>query len=95
MKHPLTLDYPGGLEKLAEDLGNLRYDVLVDFLNLLGAKLRKDSEADRARQRFQLAGRLESAGGSIGMAATYVAEAWRISAPFMKEIDLRPSETQD
>lgn len=76
MKHNTELEYPGGFDKLTEDLGNLRYDVLAEFLNKLSKKLNKDAEADNNRGRRQLAKQLIYAGKHVG-------NAWKICKPFM------------
>jgi hypothetical protein len=84
MKHATDIKYSGGLEKLAEDLGNLRYDALEKFLNLLSEKLVNDSDADRGRKRTKLAKRLNKASTLVLYAANEIKEAWKISAPYMK-----------
>jgi len=41
MIHPKHIDrFNGSLTELAEDLGNLQYDVLAEVLGLLAAKIR-------------------------------------------------------
>ena len=41
MIHPKQIDrFNGSLTELAEDLGNLQYDVLAEVLGLLAAKIR-------------------------------------------------------
>jgi hypothetical protein len=76
MKHDIEVNYPGGFDKLTEDLGNLRYDALAEFLTKLSEKLNKDSEADKNRGRSLLATQLAYAGKHIG-------NAWEICRPFM------------
>jgi hypothetical protein len=76
MNHPETINYPGGLAQLAEDLGNLRYDALSLFFDLLSKKLAKDSEADKERERSQLSSVLFAASENM-------ANAWKISRRFM------------
>ncbi len=83
-KHSTSVEYKGGLEKLAEDLGNLRYDALEKFLNLLSEKLVNDSDADKKRGRKKLATRLNKASTLALYAANEIKEAWKISAPYMK-----------
>jgi len=83
-KHPVNLKYDGGLEKLAEDIGNLRYDALEKFLNLLSEKLVNDGNADKKRKRTKLAKRLSKASNLVLYAANEIKEAWKISAPHMK-----------
>jgi hypothetical protein len=76
MKHETDLE--GGLPKLAEDIGNLRYDALAGFLRLLAEKLRKDSEADKGRGRPQLAKSLADAADAIPI-------AWKISESHIRD----------
>jgi hypothetical protein len=77
MKHLNEIDYPGGFDKLAEDLGNLRYDTLTEFLEKLSNKIEKDARADRDRERHQLANQLT-------YSAKHIRNAWKICASFMK-----------
>jgi hypothetical protein len=75
--------YPGDLAALAEDVGNLKYDALAEFLRLLSAKIDGDAAKDQARGRVRLAAALRSAAGRIGSAEVPVEHAWKISKPFM------------
>lgn len=76
MKHQETINYTGGFERLATDLGNLRYDALGTFLELLSKKLERDAKADEGRERHQLAKHLHDSAESIN-------KAWKICEPFM------------
>jgi len=67
-KHPSRLDYIE-FPELADDLGNLRYDKLADFLNLLSEKIDKDGKADALRKRPMLSRFLTQASTSISGAA--------------------------
>lgn len=69
---------------LAEDIGDLRYDVLAKFLRELADKLKRDSVADGERKRPQLASALLEASYGVETAAGNIDEAWRISEPHMK-----------
>jgi hypothetical protein len=84
MGHPTDIEYPGGFKKLAEDLGNLRYDVLNKFLNYLSSQIARDSIGDSLRKRVKLSARLHKASNLILYAAHEIEEAWKISAPYMK-----------
>jgi hypothetical protein len=77
IEHTNDIPYEGGYPKLADDLGNLRYDALADFLELLAAKIDRDAAADAGRGRQQLAAELKDA-------AEHIARAWRICKPFMR-----------
>jgi hypothetical protein len=76
IEHSKDIPYEGGYPKLADDLGNLRYDALAEFLELLAAKIDRDAGADAGRGRAQLAAELQAA-------AERIARAWRICKPFM------------
>ena len=78
MKHPKTIEYAGGLERLARDIGDLRYDALEGFLKLLADKVYLDAGADMSGGRKQLAVELYEAGHHIH-------RAWEISKPHMPE----------
>lgn len=86
MIHKNTVDkYDGPLIELAEDLGNLRYDDLRDFLRLLKEKLRKDEYADFQRGRGQLSMCLRNIASAIDQASKHTDEAWEICKPFMEK----------
>lgn len=74
--HLEQIDYPGGFDKLATDLGNLRYDALASFLQKLSEKIGKDSMADEGRERHHLAKQL-------AYSAKHIKNAWKICEPFM------------
>lgn len=81
--HKTEIDYEDGLEKLANDIGDLRYDALEEFLDKLSIKLREDALADYKRERPQLAYHLNSAHYFVAFAKEQIKEAWRISKPYM------------
>jgi hypothetical protein len=76
MNHKTEIDYPGGFDALAENLGNLTYDSLGVFLEKLAAKLEKDAAADAGRERKKLSKQLR-------FAAKYIRNAWKICEPYM------------
>ncbi len=78
MQHRTAVEYPGGLQQLATDLGNLRYDSLAEFLRLLSDKIEQDEGADLGRNRPRLAGHLHRA-------AVEISRAWQVCKPFMTE----------
>lgn len=82
MKHTKTLPaYPDTQEQLAEDLGNLYYDALAEFLTLFAAKMARDAAADRGRGRPKLAAELEACAGHLDAAARRIETAWAICSP--------------
>lgn len=82
MKHKKQIE-GYSLEDLAEEVGNLRYDALQEFLGLLSKKLHKDSEADWDRGRPQLSRALNESAANTAMASNAIGTAWRISEPYM------------
>lgn len=84
MIHRSTLEkYEGSFQQLAEELGDLRYDALAEFLLHLHEKLTKDSIADENRGRAKLAKCLALASKSIEHSAKEIQKAWVISEPHM------------
>jgi hypothetical protein len=81
--HKTEIDYEGGLDKLAIDIGDLRYDVLEEFLDKLAVKLREDALADYKRGRPKLAYHLNTAHYFTAFAKEQIKEAWKISKPYM------------
>jgi len=85
MIHKDKIDkYNGSMDELVEDIGNLKYDALADFLQKLSSKLDKDAQADLKRGRKKLSNKLLDAANNIELASLDIDEAWRISKPFMK-----------
>jgi hypothetical protein len=82
--HKTEIAYEGGLEKLTNDIGDLQYDILEDFLEKLSNKIYQDALADYDRNRKKLSFCLNSAHYFIRLAKDQIKEAWKISAPHMK-----------
>ncbi len=76
--------FAGTMEELAEDIGNLRYDALAEFLELLAAKIEKDGAKDASRGRVQLAGRLQACTESLREGKMAIDTAWKICKPYME-----------
>lgn len=75
--------YQGTLNELATDIGDLRYDALSDFLNLLRDKIKGDGDKDFERGRVNLAKQLHGCADNLKQSKAKIDEAWRISKPFM------------
>lgn len=84
--HKTEINYEGGLDQLAIDISNLRYDSLEYFLNKLSIKINKDSIADAERGRKQLADSLHWASCLLELARSPINEAWKVSKPYMKDV---------
>ena len=81
MKHSDNIKHYDDIEKLAEALGDLYYDSLADFLNLLSDKILRDGNADMRRNRPELSGHLIECSRHIENASTEVQRAWEICKP--------------
>lgn len=83
-KHNEYLEkYPEGFQDIARELGDLRYDTLAEFLDLLSKKLAKDAVADAGRNRIKLSHELEEASKRIMEASKNIDKAWEICEPYM------------
>lgn len=77
-------NYSGTMQELAEEVGNLKYDALANFLDLLSQKIENDGMKDAERKRFQLAKQLQTCADSLREAKVVIDKAWKISAPYIK-----------
>lgn len=86
MKHPTNIPgYPEDFKKLAEDIGNLRYDKLSLFLYELGNKIGNDMAKDEAAGKQNLASELRDVSFHLSNAAESTEFAWDICEPFMEK----------
>lgn len=76
-------NYAGSMEELAEEIGDLRYDALSEFLELLAQKIQKDGDKDKGRGRVQLATHLHKCANDLTEAKTSIDGAWIICEPYM------------
>ncbi len=84
MIHNGTIEsYPGDLETLATELGDLRYDALAIFLQALSDKLKKDGKKDADRNRRKLATHLQNTADLLNDSAEEIQAAWKICEPYM------------
>ena len=77
-------NYEGSVEDLAEALGDLKYDALVEFLKLLATKIEKDGDKDKSRGRVKLAKHLHDSSRNLNESAESIEKAWVICEPYMK-----------
>jgi len=68
---------------LANEIGDLYYDSLSEFLQELSKKLELDSISDRNRGREKLANSLKSASIHILSASKEIDIAWNICKPYV------------
>jgi hypothetical protein len=84
MKHPTTIEkYDGDLKQLAEDIGNLRYDALREFMFYFSNKIMRDSMSDGAKGRKKLSSLLGQTAVDINDAAVRMGRTWDICKPHM------------
>ena len=69
--------------QLAEEIGDLYYDSLADFLRLMAEKMNRDAQADAGRGRHKLATQLAACAEHLQQAAGHINVAWKICAPHM------------
>lgn len=87
MKHPSSIEnYSGSLKDLAQEIGDLKYDALASFLSSLAIKIEEDGKKDAARDRRRLAMSLFACSAHLSAAKKEIDEAWRISAPYIKNV---------
>jgi hypothetical protein len=70
------------LQTLANEIGDLRYDALQEFLLCLALKLKKDSLKDNMRGRTKLANQLNEASNNIEKSVDSIEKAWIICKAF-------------
>ncbi len=74
--------YPGSMEELVEEIGNLKYDSLAIFLELLAHKIQKDGQKDKERNRVKLSNNLFKSAEKIKESKEFMDKAWVICEPF-------------
>lgn len=73
--------YTGPHRQLTEDIGDLYYDALADFLRLMAEKMDRDAQADAGRGRRKLATQLAACAQYLQQAAEHIDVAWKICEP--------------
>ena len=77
-------NYSGTMEALAEDIGNLKYDALSEFLQLLADKIELDGDKDKSRNRLKLAKNLHNCADRLREGKEAIDKAWIICEPYTK-----------
>ena len=83
MKHKKIVEHYSDFKSLAEEIGNLRYDALTEFLKELKYKFNRDAEADLKRGRKKLANELMTISARLRNAERASEKAWEICEPYM------------
>jgi len=82
MKHTHQIkSYTAPHRQLVEDIGDLYYDALADFLRLMAEKMDRDARADAGRKRHKLAIELAACAQHLQQAAEHIDVAWKSCAP--------------
>jgi len=88
MKHPKNIErYPGSLDELARDIGNMHYAFLDEFLQYLADDLKRQAASDREKGRTKLPAELEAAAEQLYAAKRRIDSAAEICKPYMKNQD--------
>lgn len=84
MKHPdHVVGWNASLEALVTTIGNLRYDVLARFVELLAEDIRRQGLADDEAGRHQLATRLSVAATDMATAHQSLRTVWTLCEPYI------------
>lgn len=84
MIHKTKISKYNNLDDLAEEIGDLRYDALANFIGLLADKIERDGDKDQSRNRVKLAGNLHDCANQLKKAKSSIDRAWKICEPYMK-----------
>lgn len=76
--------YAGSMEELVEEIGNLKYDALANFLELLANKIQEDGKKDEERNRIKLSNHLFKSAEKLKESKASIDKAWVICEPFTK-----------
>ena len=88
MRHKKWItNYEDDFEKLADEIGDLRYDSLANFLVLLSKKIGNDAVNDKKRSRIKLSNALELCSNNLEKGSVNIQNAWNICKPFMTDRD--------
>ena len=73
------------MEKLAEEIGDLRYDTMFELFRHLSSKIGKDSIKDREGGRKHLADALAQLSTRLALCTHDTSRIWDICKPYMEE----------
>lgn len=85
-KHPKKVEgFDGSLEQLAQAIGNMTYDQTASFIEKLADNIKRQADADSAKERKKLAEKLYSTANKLYEAKNEMYKAWKICEPYMKD----------
>lgn len=83
-KHPDHVPgYEGSMQDLAQAVGNMRYDKVVEFLDALAQDLKRQADADWNGGRTFLGDWLLGAYHEVAEARRCMEKAWEVCKPHM------------
>ncbi len=84
MSHPdHAIGYEGSLKDLAQEVGNMRYDSLAEFMKYLSDNLSEQATKDQ-NNKPQLAAKVEESASQLNVASLEMYQAWKVAEPHMK-----------
>ena len=85
-KHPdRVIGFEGSLEDLAKSIGNMQYNKVEEFVTFLADDITRQANADRQKDRKQLAERLYKTAEKLYEVRDEIRKVWKICRPYMKE----------
>lgn len=86
MKHPTAVEgYEGSLEELAEAVGRMRYDKIVEVLKYLADDMARQAKGDESAGHPKLAILLREHAAQLNIAKEQMKKIWKLCAPYMKD----------
>lgn len=77
-------NFSGTMAQLAEEIGDLKYDALAEFFELLSDKIKRDGDKDKSRGRIKLAKHLHDCSENLLECKKSIDKAWVICEPYTK-----------
>ncbi|MCC7571373.1 hypothetical protein KO465_08655 [Candidatus Micrarchaeota archaeon] len=85
-KHPVTVPgYKRDMNSLGKDVGKLRYDKLIEFLESLSEEINSQSLSDYAKGRTQVSEGLGVLHDKLDEAKDSAEKVWKKCKPHMKD----------
>ena len=95
MQHPNDIiKYRGTMEQLANEISNLRYDVLAKLFGDIAYYIQQDRKSDFEKGRYKLAHLLFELSTSCDDCRKITEEIWKVCEPYMKEDEKSTSELE-
>lgn len=86
-KHTTTIKgWNGSLEELANEICNMRYDAVSDFVGYMRNEFERQAASDRSKGRKKLSSKLFGAVIKLNETMILFYDAWDICKPHMEEL---------